>query len=111
MKLTLPRNVSNLKSVEELGRYTQIAFDDLDGVVNGGIQFGQNINANQLDVTFITANSDTVVQHGLGKLPTGFFVVGNNSASIIYNSPTASTSDVLYLRCNVAGTVAKVMVY
>lgn len=111
MRLTLPRNVSNLTDVDQLGRYTQQALDDLDGVINGNIEFGQNILTKQLDVMFLTANSDTVVQHGLGKAPTGFIVVGLDVASIVYSSPTASTVDVLYLRCNTSKVNAKVLVY
>lgn len=111
MKLTLPRNVSNLKTVEELGRFTQIAFDDIDNVLNGNVEFIENISVKKIDCLFSQANADTVFQHGLGRTPAGFFVVGLDVASIIYNATTANTTDLIYLRSSIANVNAKVMVY
>lgn len=111
MKLTLPRNVSNLTDVEQLGRYVQVAFDDIDSVINGGIEFNQNIDAKQIACIFQTANSDAVFAHGLGRIPNGFFVVGLDVASIIYNGAAHNTTDLIYLRSNTASVNAKVMVY
>lgn len=111
MKLTLQKNVSNLTDVKELGRFVQIAFDDIENIINGNIEFGQNINAKQIDVSFPSADTDTPFKHGLGRLPTGFLVVGADSPAIIYNSPTTNTTDIIYLRCNAAGPNMKVLVY
>ncbi len=111
MKLTLPRNVSNLNDTEQLGRYVQVAFDDIQTVVNGNIEFNQNIGAKQLACVFTSANSDAAFSHGLGRIPTGFFIVGIDTASIIYNGAATNTVDLIYLRSNVANVNAKVMVY
>ncbi len=111
MKLTLPRNVSNLNDAEQLGRYVQVAFDDIGNVINGNIEFNQNIGAKQIDCKFLTANSDTVFNHGLGRAPQGFFVVGLDVASIIYNGAANNTTELIYLRSTVAPVNAKVMVY
>ncbi len=111
MKLTLPRNVSNLNDVEQLGRYVQVAFDDIQSVINGNIEFNQNIGAKQIDCSFLTANADFTFSHGLGRIPQGFFVVGLSVASIIYNGAAKNTTDLIYLRASVAPVNAKVMVY
>ncbi len=111
MKLTLPRNVSNLNDAEQLGRYVQVAFDDIQNVINGNIEFNQNIGAKQIDASFFVANSDLAFSHGLGRIPQGFFVVGLDVASIIYNGASKNTADLIYLRASVAPVNAKVMVF
>ncbi len=111
MKLTLPRNVSNLTELDQLGRFVQVAFDDIENVINGNVEFNQNIGAKQISCLFQVANADTAFQHGLGRIPTGFFVVGLDVASIIYNGASANTVDLIYLKSNTANVNAKVMVF
>ncbi len=111
MKLTLPRNVSNLNDAEQLGRFVQVAFDDIESVINGNVEFNKNIGAKQIDCQFPFANSDASFSHGLGRIPSGFFVVGLDVASIIYNGAVTNTVDFIYLRSSVAQANAKVMVY
>ncbi len=111
MKLTLPRNVSNLNDAVELGRFVQVAFDDIENVINGNIDFSTNISSNNISCAFQTANVDTSFQHGLGRIPNGFFVVGLDVASIIYNGAATNTVSTIYLRSSVAPTNAKVMVF
>lgn len=68
----------------------------------------QAIKAPLLNGTLLTdvavSTSETTVYHRLGRLPVGFFVVGNNAAAIVYSS-SASDETGLYLRGSAACTV------
>jgi len=73
----------------------------------------------RISVTFMTANSPEVVTHTLGKPPTGYTVISSGkgggtsytSPGRVYNDfPLPCDSRHLVLKCDVAGTVAEIIV-
>lgn len=74
-----------------------------------------NTRERRLQVTFPTADVPVTVYHGLGFAPSGYSVLGSNAGTVaggkVYNDfPLPSTNRVLVLKCDVAGTVADVLV-
>lgn len=58
-----------------------------------------------------TANTEFTVNHGLGRVPVGYLVVGRDKAAIIYNSTTAWTETAIYLKCNVATVAIRLLIF
>lgn len=81
---------------------------------NGKLSFGDGSNSSQSgnidghtkEVTFVNANTDYEVPHGLGRVPIGLIVLDSNAdGAVIRGSSQGSWSKTrLFVRCNVAGT-------
>lgn len=95
---------------ENVKRFTSLALDQIQQILNNGIMFSDNFDAKQLNVTFSAANTDTAAIHGLGRVPGGYVLVGANAAMSVYDGASASTSQVLYLKSSATGT-ARLLVY
>lgn len=103
-------DVSNVKSWEELQRYTAILFRQVTSILNNGIVLSDNFNAKIVSVTFNVANSDVSFSHGLARAPIGYISIGNSAAMQIYNGAAANTTDIMFLRSSATGT-AQVLVF
>lgn len=87
---------------------------------NGLISFGDGSNSSQSgnidghtkEVTFVSANTDYEVPHGLGRVPIGIIVLDVNAdGAVVRGGSQGSWSDTrLFTRCNVAGTTARFVV-
>lgn len=70
-----------------------------------------NAREARCSVAFRTANAPTVLYHGLGFVPSGFQVLGKNTAGVIYSDlPLRATSRVIVLKCDTANTLADILV-
>lgn len=97
-------DLGNVKSVDELKRYTSIALRDIQTQMNGNLTFGANIKCRFLDVQFNTANFMTPVPHGLGQVPV-MWTSGNISASsVVYQTQSADATN-LYLAASAVCSV------
>lgn len=88
------------KSLEqELLSYT----NELAEIINNGLKFADNFNCETKTVTDTgLANTEFAVAHTLKRVPTGFIVIKNDKAGVVYNSGTAWTTTNIYLKCSVA---------
>ncbi len=93
-------NTFNLKTVEELGRFSSIIFADIIRAVNGNLSFEDNINTKRIDVSFTAANTDTLVNHNLGRIPQGYILIKSNAATSIYDGSLESTEQLIYLKAS-----------
>ncbi len=85
------------------------------GAINSGIEFGtvassaENVRCTlKTFTTPATANSEFSVAHGLGKIPTGYWLSNTNLGCKMYDGGTANTDTNLYLKCDtvsVSGTL------
>jgi len=85
--------------------------------INGGITFGDGTNSSQAgnidgqlkEMTFVSANTDYEVPHGLGRVPIGLIVLDSNSdGAVTRGSNQGSWSATrMFARCNVAGTTVR----
>ncbi len=108
-KFTSGVDIDRLQTEDEVKRWVSLAFDQLQSLINGGLSFSDNFNAKILSITISTANVDVASLHGLGRVPSGYIVLGSSAATSVYDGASANTSSILYLRASVAATV-KVLV-
>lgn len=95
---------------EEAPLYTQKALENISAILTNGITFADNFSSKFLTITFSNANTDSATIHGLGRVPTGYLVIGASAATSVYDGSSANTSSLLYLRASVAATV-RVLVF
>ena len=98
-----PQTVSNTTSWEELKRFIAQVVEPLVTEVNGRLQFTSNMQTTLTTITFTATNTDTPIDHGLGSVPVGWFLVSPSAAMQVYQV-TASTDKVLTLRSSAIGT-------
>lgn len=89
---------------EEVARFVDIFFQDILRVVNGDIDFFNNVNCKIMSITFLAADTDSSVAHGLGRIPTGYIQVSSNAAMSLYDGSVPRDATTLYLRSNAVGT-------
>lgn len=94
--------------------YLTDAVRNIIRTLNGKLSLGDGSNSSQSgnldghtkEVTFVNANTDYEVPHGLGRVPTGIVVLQvNQDGAVVRGASNGSWSDTrLFVRCNVAGT-------
>lgn len=108
IKTTQPSNQFEKTLEQELLSFTL----ELAGLVNKGLKFDDNFNANILDISDSgAADSSNTVPHTLKRVPTGFIVININKAGVVYAAGTAWTETDIYLKCNVANCTIKILVF
>lgn len=110
MKAQLPLSLSKITDSEEFQKYAAQSFDALLSVVNGQVQFSDNIKSQIIEVNFNVADTELPVKHGLGIVATGYFKIGSSAAMSLYDGLQASTVDTVYIRSSAVG-IARVMVF
>lgn len=103
-------DISNSKTLEEIVRFCAKLFREIRDIINGGIVFSDNFSAKIQDVSFTAANSETQVEHNLGRIPTGYLMLSATAAAILYSGAQAADEKFIYLKSS-AITTAKVMVF
>lgn len=84
----------------------------LKAILNRGINFNDNIDCRVIDFTSSgTPNAENTIAHDLGKIPTGYFVVGKDKAGDLYNGTTTWTATNIYLKNAVASVTAKIIIF
>lgn len=88
--------------------------------INGLLSFGDGSNSSQSgnvdghtkEVTYVSANTDYEVPHGLGRVPIGILVLDVNAdGAVVRGGSQGSWSvDRIFTRCNVAGTTARFVI-
>lgn len=58
-----------------------------------------------------TPDTEFSISHGLGRVPSGCLVIGQDKAASVYNGSTANDDATLYLRCDTATVALKVLVW
>jgi len=99
--------VTYLKDLGEvLVRYTAKLAD----LLNKGIRITDNIDGVIQTITFNVANNEYEISHALKRIPNGFIILNKNKASDVYDSGTTWTTTSIYLKCDTAGAVIKLIV-
>jgi len=84
----------------------------LKAILDRGISFDDNMDANRVSVTtHATPGTEFSVAHGLGKIPAGYIVAGQDGAGSVYDGATANTSTTLYLKSDVASKIFRLIVF
>lgn len=84
----------------------------LKSILDGGISIDDNVDASRVTVvTHATPGTEFLVAHGLGKVPLGYIVTGQEAAGSVYDGTTANTNTALYLKSDVSSKTFKLLVF
>lgn len=108
-RITASADIDQVKP-DEVARFTDLFCQNVVSVLNGGLDFASNFNAQTLTLTFPAANVNTTFNHGLKRIPIGYISTGRTSALIVYDGALAHTASVLNLQASAVGTV-RLLVY
>lgn len=86
-------------------------FGKIKQILNGGILFSDNFDAQLKTVTTAGADTEVSVAHTLKRTPTGYLVYSRDKAAVIYDSTTAWTANNIYIKANVATVTAKLIIF
>ena len=109
-KLQLPEPLDEHERSVQKGLFS--IFEDMIDILTKGIRVEDNLDA--ADVSYTTnavANTEDTVAHNLGRIPIGYWVISRDKAGVVYNGGTAWTTTNIYLKCNVASTAVRVIVF
>lgn len=90
MKLAGYKQVSNLAPPEAI-RHIEANFQLLLPIINGGIEFGSNIRSGNGEIDIRAAGQVVAIPHNLPQIPTGYLVVYQDTAAVIYAAPSSYT--------------------
>lgn len=97
-------DVGNLTKLEDLIRQCGIAFSRVSVAFNGGLDLADNVRGKVANITFLTANQETKIDHNLGYKPKGYFLIGSTAALSIYDGLNGSTEKSTYLKSSAVGS-------
>lgn len=88
------------------------AWRELAQILNKGMEFSDQLNAQELTVTSdAMADTEFSAAHTLKRIPTRFVVVSQDKAGVVYLGGTAWTTSLAYFKCSVASVALKLLVY
>lgn len=99
-KLNLAPEVSNAPDWTELRRAVSMAFKSIYELLNGRLNFSDNLRGKIIDVSFVASNTDTVIIHNLGFIPSYYLVIKSNVATQIYTGDGSWTNELIYLKAS-----------
>lgn len=106
MKIKTTQDVSNVKTWEELKKFSSNVFGALLAEINGRLSLTENLLAQRLEYRFTAGGVEVGVAHGLGFIPNGYIQIKADGGVIVYDGATANTRDTLYLKATGAGIVS-----
>lgn len=84
----------------------------LKSILDGGISINDNVDASRVTiVTHVTPGTETGYSHGLGKVPLGYIVTGQEAAGSVYDGATENTNQTLYLKSDVGSVTFRILVF
>lgn len=94
----------------DLPRFLTLFGEQVARILNNGLDFETNFNSKLVSLTFSSANVDTSVAHGLGRVPSGYIIIGLSADLTVYDGIGTNTTTNLFLRASATGT-ARLLVY
>lgn len=86
--------------------------NNLMAILDGGISFVDNMDVAAISaVSHATPGTEFATTHALGKVPTGYIVVGQTAAGNVYDGATANTNTTLYLKSDVSSKTFRILVF
>lgn len=107
-----PQKAYDLKSIkdpEEKEKTLSIQLKSFFDILDSGIRPGDNFDARIIDHTFVSGE-DNAINHGLQRVPTGYWVLSRDRNNLIWNGDAAWTKETIYLTSD-AATVAKLLIF
>ena len=111
-RIDLGRAVAETPFEKNLEKSFQRLIDQLVQIFKNGILFSDNLSAYIGDLTTSgTPGVESVIAHGLKRVPTGYIVIGKDKTGDIFNGASAWTSSNIYIKSNVASLTIKIMIF
>src|SRR6266404_8746556 len=104
------------KSLSDFVQMLKTVYQNFIQVLNGNIGFGDgtipdNINGSWINVVApVAPNTDFTVNHNLGRLPVGYWIMQKDRATDVYTGSVAATATQLTLRATVASAVLRIFI-
>jgi len=104
---------------DSLNQFVQMlkqVYQNLIGVINGQIGFGDGTNLDNINGSWINVvapvapNTDFTVNHNLGRLPVGYWIMEKDRACDVYTGGVAATTTQLTLKATVASAVLRLFI-
>lgn len=84
----------------------------LKSILDGGISFNDNVDASQVSVvSHGTPGTEFSISHGLGKIPMGYIVTGQDGAGSVYDGTTSNTKTDLYLKSDASSKTFRLLIF
>lgn len=101
-----PKSSTDFASLpdKEVPRYTEIWATEISRILTRGLDFQSNFDASTVEATFLAANTDTIISHGLKRAPVGYIVTASNAAMAVYSGSGVTDDQVISLKSSSAGT-------
>lgn len=106
--------IQGVNSIEGLRRFVANALDSILTQFNGKLDFGDNIRSFGPVAVEFSNTLPMKINHGLGRTPIGYFVVGLSAAAIVFNPDRASfpwTDTQIFLQSNTASIDAQILIF
>ncbi len=103
-RLNLPQTIINLTNPADVQKWTQIMLRTIVDEFNGRVSLVDNVQGVVMTVEFPVADADVEITHALNYVPTGYFLVGSNTAMSLYDGVGTTTKQVIFLKSNATGT-------
>lgn len=120
MKIAPNLNFTEVKPEQKsLSNFVQMIkniYQNFTQAFNGNIGFGDGTNADNINGSWINVvapvapNTDFTVNHNLGRLPVGYWIMQKDRACDVYTGGVASTTTALTLRATVASAVLRLFI-
>lgn len=108
-KISQNDRLGTIKDPVDFIRQASKLLGDIVLVINGKIEFGDNIQSQIVSVSFSAQNTDTSVNHALNKSSVNYFPVSKNVACDIYTGNRAANNKTIYLRSTQVASVTLVL--
>lgn len=108
-KVTQNDRLGTIKDPVEFIRQASTLLADIVLMINGKIEFGDNIKSQIVSVDFPTANADVAINHQLNKTGVNYFPTTKNVACDIYEGSRSANNQTIYLRSTQPSSVTLVL--
>src|SRR6266576_4266520 len=104
------------KSLENFVRMIRSVYQNFTTAFNGNIGFGDGANLDNINGSWINVvapvapNTDFTMNHNLGRIPSGYWIMQKDRACDVYTGGVAATQTQLTLRASVASAVLRIFV-
>lgn len=109
-KVSNQNDFSKITELPDLVRYLSAYINELTPIINGKIQFDDNIKSQTVEVYFDAANQDKTISHNLNKTNVGFLLINKMSSFDVYHGSISDTLSTVTLRSTVAGVTATILI-
>jgi hypothetical protein len=109
-RMTIQTDLGRISDLPTLIKYTAQCIQQLNNIINGNVEFGDNIMSQIVSVVFNTANVGQYITHGMRSKGLKFFVVDKSVSCDVFHTASLDNDSQIYLTCTVATTVTIILI-